>query len=333
MSFENFYLMIILLVPFILFAVLVLTNKEGVERLFSKEVIERIRVEGSGLSTRARNILIFMAILMMIIAVGHPYIAKGERDVKLGGLELVMALDISGSMRSQDRYPNRLEFAKEKTKKLIDKLVEDDAMLLTFSDSVFLISPFTSDQSTLKMVVDGITEDYLSGGSNFTALAEVFESILKNREQKIAVVISDGANGEDLSRFEKIILDQKIKLYVLLIGTKEGAPILDKDNKALLTNDNIVMSPINMQLATVAKKSGGEAIIADYGDTKIDELAEKIHENLLSLGAKKVIRVKDRVELFYYPLLLALLLLAMALFSRPNGSLMQKLLRYKGGKQ
>jgi hypothetical protein len=99
MSFENLYLMLLLLVPFILFALLVSTNKDGVERVFPQNVLDRIRVEGSGVSNRARDILLFSAIFMMIIAVGHPYIAKGERDVKLGGLEIVPLLTGGGATK------------------------------------------------------------------------------------------------------------------------------------------------------------------------------------------------------------------------------------------
>ena len=331
MNFENFYLMLLLLIPFILFALLVLTNKEGIERVFSKEVIERIRVEGSGLSNRARNTLLLGSIFMMIIAVGHPYISKGERDIELGGLEIVMALDISGSMRSEDLYPNRLEFAKEKSKELLDNLVEDEIMLLTFSDSVFLISPMTSDKETLKTVIDGITEEYLEGGSNFQGLAEVLKNTLKEREQKIAIIVSDGGEEKDLKSFKKIVLNEKIKLYVILIGTKEGAPILDKNKKAILKNDQVVMSHLNMELAEIAKESGGDYVVADYGDQDIEELAQKIEKNLIFGKTKKRLHIKDRVELFYYPLLLSLLLLLLALFSRPNGELTKKLLQLRGG--
>ena len=332
MSFENFYLMLLLLLPFLLFAFLVLTNKEGLERVFSQEVIERIRVEGSGLSFRVRNGILLGAIFMMIIAVGHPYIAKGERDIELGALEIVMALDISGSMRSQDFYPNRLDFAKAKSKKLLDNLVEDEVMLLTFSDSVYLISPMTSDKETLKTVIDGITKEYLDGGSNFTAFGEVLHNTLKGREQKIAIVVSDGARERDLSRFKKIILDAKIKLYAVLIGTEIGAPILDKDGKAVLKNDQVVMSRLNRELGKIAKESGGDYIIADYGDKSIEELAAKIERNLHYGSLKKRLHVKDRVELFYYPLLFALLLLLLALFSRPDGEVLKKLFHWKGAK-
>ena len=332
MSFENFYLMLLLLIPFLLFAFLVLTNKEGIERVFSPEVIERIRVEGSGLSARARNALLLGAIFMMIIAVGHPYIAKGERDIELGALEIVMALDISGSMRSQDFYPNRLDFAKEKSKKLLDNLVEDEVMLLTFSDSVYLISPMTSDKETLKTVVDGITKDYLDGGSNFTALGEVLKRSLKEREQKIAIVVSDGGKEGDLGTFRQLLLDAKIKLYAILIGTKVGSPVLDKDGKAVLKNEEVVMSHLNMELGKIAKESGGDYVVADYNDANIEDLAQEIEKNLHYGSLKKRLHVKDKVELFYYPLLLALVLLLLALFSRPNGAVLQKLLRLKGAK-
>jgi Ca-activated chloride channel family protein len=325
MSFENLYLMLLLLVPFILFALLVSTNKDGVERVFPQNVLDRIRVEGSGVSNRARDILLFSAIFMMIIAVGHPYIAKGERDVKLGGLEIVLALDISGSMRSQDRYPNRLEFAKEKSKKLLDFLAEDEVMLLTFSDSVFLVSPMTSDKETLKMVIDGITKDYLQGGSNFSALAEVLKSRFKNRVQKIAVVVSDGGESGSLEQLRKTVEKENIKLYALLVGTKEGSPILDKDNKAVLKNDKIVMSRLNMELADIAKSSGGDYVVAGYSGENIEILADMIHQNLAIDTSQKRLHINDRVELFYYPLLLALFLLFLSLFSRPNGSLSKRL--------
>jgi len=332
MSFENFYLMLLLLVPFTLFAYLVLTNKEGIERVFGNEVLDRIRVAGSGLSNRVRNALLLGAIFMMIIAVGHPYIAKGERDIERGALEIVMALDISGSMRSQDFYPNRLEFAKAKSKKLLNNLVEDEVMLLTFSDSVFLISPMTSDKETLKTVIDGITDEYLEGGSNFTALAEVLKNIFKEREQKIAIIVSDGGKKRDLKQFKKIISDAKIKLYAVLIGTQEGAPILDKDNKALLKNDKVVMSHLNLELGKIAKESGGDYIIADYGDKNIEKLAEEIEMNLQHGNLKRRLHVVEKRELFYYPLLLALILLFVSLFSKPKRELFERLLHFKGGK-
>lgn len=329
MSFENFYLMILLLLPFLFFAILVLTNKEGIERIFNKETIERLRVAGSGLSNRARNVLLLTSIFFMIIAVGHPYIEKGERDIEIGSLDIVMALDISGSMRCEDLYPNRLEFSKQKAKQLLDYLLEDNIMLLTFSDNDYLISPLTGDKETLKMVLDGITYDYLDGHSDFTALAKVLKKSLKEREDKIAIIISDGSNSEDLKRFKEIILDEEIKLYVILVGTPQGAPILDKNHKAILKNDQVILSRLNLELGKIAKQSGGDYIVADYGDSSIENIAKSIDANGGISNKKKRLHVNDRVELFYYPLLLALFLFFLALFSRPNGTIFKKLLKLR----
>jgi len=318
MSFENLPLLFLLLVPFILFATLVLTNKEGIERVFSKKVLDRIKVEGNGLSSRVRNLIFFMAILFMIIAIGHPYILKGEKDIELNGLETIIALDISGSMRSKDRYPNRLEFAKVKTKELLNNLVDDEVMVLTFSQDVYLVSPMTKDKNILEQVVDGINSDYLQGGTNFTLLANIAKEKLKDKMQKILIVVSDGGDSEDLDNFEDIIKKEGIKLYAILIGTKEGATILDNKGKAILQNDKIAISKINKKLGEIAINSGGDYIVAEYGKDDINKLSKKIDKNIKYSNNKKVIKVKDKIELFYYPLILATILLIFAFSSIPT---------------
>lgn len=317
MSFQNPYLLLLLLIPFIFFALLVLTNKEGALRVFSKEVLERLRVADSGLSSRARNALLFGAIFMMIIAIGHPYIQKGQKEVTLSGIEAVVALDISRSMRSKDLYPNRLEFAKAKIKQMLQEMPEDEATLIAFSNSVYLVSPMTSDKETLKQVVDGITTDYLSGRANFSELAEVLKQKLHNKEQKIVIVVSSGAEASKLVQFEDTIKSEHIKLYAILIGTKKGAPLLNKEGKVVLKGDRVVMSQLESRLGAIAKASGGDFIIANYGTEDIKTVLGKLQSSVVQRDKGKVLKVKERVELFYYPLLIALVLLFMAQFSQP----------------
>ena len=318
MSFENIPLMLLLLVPFALFAFLVLTNKEGVERVFPKETLDRIKLEGSGLSTRLRNLVIFIAILLMIIAIGHPYILKGEKEVELSGLNSVIALDISASMRTKDRYPNRLEFAKTKIKELLERLVDDEAMILTFSNDIYLVSPMTRDKDTLKEVIDGITIDYLQTSSNFSALANIVSIKLKDRDSKILILVSDGGEKGDLKEFKKVIKKNNIKLYSIIIGTKEGGAILDSKGKAILKNEKIIINKINDELAKISKESGGDYIIAEYGDKDIDRLAKSIDSNLAQYNGKKILKIQNKVELFYYPLIVSILLLLIAFSSIPK---------------
>jgi len=318
MIFENMALMLLLMVPFAIFSFLVLTNKEGVERVFSKETLERIKVEGSGLSSRVRNIIFFIAIFFMILAIGRPSITKGEIELEVKALNLVMAIDISASMRSKDRYPNRLEFAKLKIKELLSNLDNDDIIILTFSYSVYLLSPMTNDKETLKEVIDGIDSSYIQGGSDFTALGSVLAKVLNKKEPKIAVLITDGGNEKELEKFKNIIKKENIKLYTIFIGTKKGAPILDSKEKAILKNDKIIMSKLNKELGLLSTDMGGDYIIANYSGNEIKQLASKIDSNIARDGKKRIIKVKDRVELFYYPLAIATIILLFAFSSIPT---------------
>jgi len=145
----------------------------------------------------------------MIIAISHPYVYKGNIDVEVKAKKIVVALDASASMRSKDRPPNRFEFAKRKVKELFRLLPQDEIMLLLFGDSVFLVSPFTNDKDTLIDVINGIDSEYILRSNDFTALAEVLRDDLKDKELKIAVVVTDGDIEKDaLEDFEKIILNE-----------------------------------------------------------------------------------------------------------------------------
>ena len=329
MSFANPYIFFILIVPFIAFAFLVLTNKEGAERVFSKQVLERIKVEGSGLSNRIRNSILFLAIFFMIVAMSEPYIDKGEQKIKLSGLEAVVALDISGSMRVKDRYPNRLQFAKKKIKSLLKELPKDEIMLLTFADGVFLVSPFTSDKETLESVLDGISNNYILNYTNYKGLAYALKHILKNRKQKIAIIVSDGGSKDELTELERVVKQSGIKLYAILVGTEEGATLLDKQGKAILKDGEVVISKVNRYLGDIAKRSGGDYIVADYSDD-IPKLVKKIKEDNSGVRSGESIKIAQKVELFYYPLTLATILLLLSFISTPKPEDMK--INFKGFK-
>lgn len=317
MSFANPYIFFVLIVPFSIFALLVLTNREGAERVFSKEVLERIKVEGSGLSNRVRNSILFFSIFLMIVAMSEPYINKGEQKIKLSGIEVVMALDISDSMRVKDRYPNRLQFAKKKIKNMLKELPKDEIMLLTFADNVYLVSPFTSDKETLEGVLDGVSDNYILNSTNFKGLAYALRHIFKDKRQKIAIVVSDGGTKEELKEFESVIKQEGIRLYVILVGTNEGATLLDKNSKAVLIKGEVVISKVSRYLGGIAKQSGGDYIIADYSDD-VSSLVDKIKRDNGAVRSGKSIKVSQKVELFYYPLILAVILLLSALISVPK---------------
>ena len=126
MSFVNPQFFWALIIPFVIFAFLISTNKERLARIFDEKVLKRLSATDESIPLAVRNILMLFALFLMIVAMARPVIEKGDKTVEVQGLTLLSALDISGSMRSTDVYPNRLSFAKKKMGVLFDAMPSDE---------------------------------------------------------------------------------------------------------------------------------------------------------------------------------------------------------------
>ena len=319
MSFVYPYLFWMMVIPFIIFAFLVLTNKERVSRVFDAEVLKRLRVDGDTIPLKFRNITMFVAIFLMIVALSRPVIEKGDRTVSISGLTLMVGLDISGSMRSKDIYPNRLEFTKKKLTELLGYMPTDEIALTAFAHSSFMLAPFTSDNATLEQILDGVNESYINMAStDFSALGALASNMLEKKGQKILIVASDGGEKRALKEFAQILKESKITLYAILVGTQRGAPVIGDNGRVVKKKDgSIAITQLNQELGEIARETGGDFVVATNGKEDMRELASKIH---MKFRDKKQgnIKIKERVELFIYPLGLATLLLLIGLSSLPR---------------
>ena len=318
MSFVNPQLFFILIVPLLLFAFFILRHKENLTQLFSKEVLERLSVGDDALPLVVRNGLMLVALFLMLIALARPVIDHGTRIVQLEGLSAVVALDISGSMRAKDIYPNRLEFAKKKIITLLEAMPNDEIALVAFAHSSFILAPFSSDKATLEQIVEGVTDKYINMSStNFTALGEYIGEMLEQKKPKILIVFSDGGEKKEIEKFAKIIEEEKISLYVVLVGTKAGSPVLDEKGKPLSYKGGIVISQRDDTVGKVALQSGGAFVVANTGSEGIKNLVATMKAQHKTKKSGEI-TLHDREELFYYPLALALLLLLCSFSSLPK---------------
>jgi len=318
MSFVNPQLFWILILPLILFAFFVVRHKDNVSNLFSKEVLKRLSVGDDALPLVARNVMMFIALLLMLIALARPVKERGSHVVDLEGLLAVVALDISGSMRAKDIYPNRLEFAKKKMVTLLKEMPNDELALVAFAHTSFMLAPFSSDTITLQQIIEGVSDKYINMNStNFTFLGEYVSELLNKRRDKILILFSDGGEKKDLEAFAQIIKKEKIALYVVLVGTKKGAPVIDKKGKRVTKNGTIVITQRNDELGQIALQSGGAFVVASTGAEEIKALVKIIKEQHRSKKQGEI-TIHDREEYFYYPLGLALFILLMSFASIPR---------------
>ena len=249
----------------------------------------------------------------------RPVMEKGDKVVEVQGLTLLTALDISGSMRSTDVYPNRLTFAKKKMATFFDTMPSDEIGVMAFAYSPFVLAPFSTDKETLKMMIDGVDDSYINMGStDFSALGELAASLLEEKKPKILVLFSDGGDEEAIAGFAQILKSNEIDLYVVLVGSQKGAPVIGEDGKPFTLKDGtIAITQRNDALGELAKENGGAFVVAGNGKEDMAQLASVIRGKYKNQQQGEV-TVKERVEYFYYPLGLGLIFLLIAFTSMPR---------------
>jgi len=319
MEFVNPYLFWIMIVPFVLFTLLISTNKEKLSRIFDEKVLARLSATNESMPLMVRNIMMLSAIFFMIVALARPVKEMDDIVVHVEGLTLLTALDISGSMRSKDVYPNRLTFAKKKMNIFFDAMPSDEIGVVAFAHSPFILAPFSADKGTLKMMVEGVDDSYINMGStDFLALGELGATLLEKKEPKIMVLFTDGGDEEAIAGLSDVLKANKVDLYVVLVGTQKGSPVLDEKGKPLMREDGtMAITQRNDALGLLAKENAGAYVVASTGKEDIERLA-KVIKGKYKKQKQGDITVKQRIEYFYYPLGLGLLLLLMGLSSFPK---------------
>lgn len=318
MTFVSPQLFFILIAPLLVFSFVLLKHKGGVSSLFNEEVLKRLSAGDDALPLVFRKVLLLLAVFFLVIAISRPVFDHGDKVVQLEGLSAVVALDISGSMKAKDIYPNRLAFAKKKIIALFDEMPTDELAVVAFAHSSFILAPFSSDKDTLTQIVEGITDEYINMSStDFTALGTYVSELLEKKKPKILIVFSDGGDKKDLKVFAQTIKEQNIFLYVVLVGTEEGSPVIDKNGKPLSYKGSIAITQRNDDLGTIALENSGAYVVANTGTQGIKDLVSTIKAQHQSTEQGEVI-IHDREELFYYPLSLGLLLLLFGFSSLPQ---------------
>jgi Ca-activated chloride channel family protein len=174
-------------------------------------------------------VLRLLAIALIIVALARPQTSLRRQDVTIEGIDIVMALDISGSMLAEDFHPNRLEAAKDVAQDFIKGRPNDRMGLVVFSAESFTQCPLTTDHVVLdnlfKDIRSGMIQDGTAIGDGLaTAINRLKESIAIS---KVIILLTDGINNtgsiDPLSAAEIAKL-YGIRVYTIGVGTIGTAP-------------------------------------------------------------------------------------------------------------
>ena len=133
---EYLYLLGIIPLLVVLFLILFNLRKKALRDFGNMEVIRQLIPALSFLRPVLKFVFIALALTALILGIARPQFGSRLREIKREGVEIIIALDVSNSMKAEDIKPNRLDRAKLDIAKLVDRLVNDKIGLIVFAGDV-----------------------------------------------------------------------------------------------------------------------------------------------------------------------------------------------------
>ncbi len=259
--------------------------------------------------------------ILLVLALAGPRWDYTDIEAFSPVSELVILMDISGSMNVADVAPSRLARARQEVQDLVELNRELRIGLIAFASVPLVISPITEDSQSLLNALPAVNTDLASlKGSRLDAALERAKQLLGSGESgRSILLISDGDFDEpDLSQKISELQRSGIRLHVLGVGTPGGGPIPAQAGQSDLLRDRsgrIIESRLNEHLLRqLAKAGGGRYLLADFRDQDSEAILELAAGDV---GEPTPTQQKTRVwnEPFYW-LLLPLMLLLLPRFRR-----------------
>ncbi len=291
---------------------LLLTQKEMHATFFSKEVMQKLRVSSKTLTLKARNALFFLIAVLMTIALAGPVIKDGKIEITAKSADIMIALDISDSMLATDVYPNRLKLAKQKALELLRLAPNERIGVIAFAKNSYLVSPLSFDHDAVAFLLKKLdTNSITEQGTDFMSMLHVVDKSIKKDSKKYLLILSDGGDKKDFSKEISFAKKHGIAVFILGVGTPQGAPIKLDNGEFIEQNGKIIISKLNEKIADLATKTGGVYIQGVNSDVDVKAMLREIERHSKKKALKSE-EIEKYIPLFYYPLGLALFLLLLA---------------------
>lgn len=230
-------------------------------------------------------ILRMLAIVAIIFALARPQSSDNLSNKNVEGINIVMALDISESMRAEDLKPTRLDAAKKIGSEFIMNRPNDNIGLVVFAGESFTQSPLTTDKTALVSLLNTVSDDMVEdkGTAIGLGIANAVNRIKDvDAPSKVIILLTDGSNnrGEiDPLTAADLAATYKVKVYTIGVGTNAPqAPIRINGQKMMVAVDIDENT-----LKKIADKTGGR-----YYRATNNESLKSIYKEIDQLEKTKI---------------------------------------------
>jgi Ca-activated chloride channel family protein len=271
-----FLLLLLLLLPVLAW----LKGRRGAPPAFVYSSVQLVRAMQNISRSRLGGLLgslRWLALALFIVALAQPRFAKSTTEVKASGIDIVAALDLSGSMISEDfevhgERVNRVNMAKSVLKDFIDKRPNDRIGLVVFAAQAFIATPLTLDHDYLqenlaRLEIGTINSDATAIGDALTTAVNRLRDL--KAKSKIIILATDGQNNS--GKVDPLLAAEAaaalgVKIYTVGIGEQGQAPMPTQD---MFGRKVYQMVPVDVDEATlqkIADKTGGKYYRADNAE-------------------------------------------------------------------
>jgi Ca-activated chloride channel family protein len=294
-----------------------------------KEVVRRLMPDVSFSRPVLKFIFFITAYALLVIGLANPQIGMQTEDIKTNGADLMILLDVSNSMLSQDFAPDRLDNAKLALDQLISNLQDNRIGIIVFAGKAYVQLPSTTDYSAAKLFLNTINTGIVPVQG--TAIGSAIDMGMRSFDfndgtNKVMILMTDGENHEDDAVKAAVHAhDKNVIIHVIGFGSPQGAPVPIYDNGKLtgFHLDSVghkVISKLNeamcKEIATVGhgvylratNTNSGLGIVMD----QVNRIKKKTHDSK---------QFKDFEDRFQFFLAIAFLLLVAEFFISSRKSL------------
>lgn len=292
------------------------------ERFGAEKMVSQLMHSTSAYKQPVKFIIACLALAFIILGFANPQIGTKLEEVKREGVDIVIALDVSNSMKAEDIRPNRLESAKQEISNMIEKFQNDRIGIIVFAGDSYLQLPLTMDYSSARLILSAIDVDIVPIPG--TAIGSAIQLAMKSfaageKKHKVIVIISDGENHEDDAvAAAKEARDEGAVVHTVGMGSLEGVPIPLYQNNVLSGyrkdgDGNTVVTKLDEQtLRQIAEAAGGVYVRATNQEDELDVILKQVQAmEKKEFGAKIFTEYDDR---FQYLIAVGLLLLVIDVF-------------------
>jgi N-terminal double-transmembrane domain len=318
MEFANpkYLFLLLLLIPLIVWYIIKLRKVQATFKISSTGAFHKAP---QSIKVHLRHVpflLRLLVIALVIIALARPQASNTWETSNSEGIDIVVALDISGSMLAQDFKPNRLEAAKKLSAEFVSDREQDKIGLVIFAGESFTQAPLTTDHGVLLNLLHSIRPGMIEDGTAIGLGLANAVNRLKDSQSKsrIVILLTDGSNNRGQiapMTAAELAKSYGIRVYTIGVGTRgtAPAPVMTPFGERI---QNIAVDIDEKTLTEIAAITGGQYFRA-LDNTGLKEIYREIDEmEKYLINVQRVTR-KQELYLPYALLAIGLLLLEVTL--------------------